>query len=99
MKEGGIGDFFWGERHEGGAEDASKHAIGRAYNVRIIAEDATGNEIEFIEVVKYPDNSQSLSGSVDEMEREGDAIKQVKARMPHHRNIRSKGSMSTLFKR
>lgn len=65
----------------------------RAYNVHIIAEDANGNEIKFTEVAEYPGRSTGLSGCVPEFEREAKAIRQVRDRMPHLRNVRAEWSI------
>lgn len=65
----------------------------RAYNVHIEAEDATGNKIEFVEVVEYPGRPLDSSGCVPEWEREAKGVAQVKRRMPHLRNVRAKWSI------
>lgn len=65
----------------------------RAYNVHIIAEDAAGNQTKFVEVAAYPDRPTDRSGCVTEGEREAKAIRQVRARMPHLRNVRAEWSI------
>lgn len=65
----------------------------RAYNVHITAEDAAGNKMKFVEVAEYPDRPSDLSGCVTESVREAKAIRQVRERMPHLRNVRAERSI------
>lgn len=65
----------------------------RAYNVHIIAEDAAGNKIKFVEVVEYPDRPTDRSGCVTESVRERKAIEQVRTCRPHLRNVKAEWSI------
>ena len=64
----------------------------RAYYVNIVAQDSGGKEVTFVELVKYPERSEKISGCVSETEREAKAIAQVYERCPHLRNVKANGS-------
>lgn len=65
----------------------------RAYKVFIGAEDQQGNKVEFIEIAEYPNCPTDVSGCVCESDREEKAIRQVRHRMPHLKNVRAKWSI------
>lgn len=65
----------------------------RVYKVFIIAEDQTGNKIEFVELAEYPHAPIDKTGCVKESEREAKAIAQVHQRMPHLKNVQVKWSI------
>lgn len=65
----------------------------RAYRVHIVATDEKGNEIKFDEIAAYPERAEDVSGCVREEEREQKAIRQVRQKMPHLRNVHAKGSI------
>ena len=67
----------------------SEHKI---YKVQIVAEDETGKEIKFFEMVEYPDLPNEARYAVPESVREREAIMQARARMPHLKNMRAEWS-------
>ena len=63
----------------------------RAYNVKIVA-NLKGKEVHFVEVIAFPLQSLSLSGAVNEEDREAGAIEQVKIKYPQLENVHAEGS-------
>ena len=59
-----------------------------SYDVKITAEDGSGNKLTFTEVIDYP----QYDNSVSERFREPDAINQVRQRMPHLINVTATSS-------
>ena len=66
--------------------------MAKVYNVHIVAKDADGNEVKFVEVVAYPDRPATVEGAVPESQREPKAIRQVQGKCPHLQDVRAEWS-------
>lgn len=66
--------------------------MAKVYNIHIVAEDAEGNEVKFVELVAYPKRPNDCHHGVPEHIREARGIKQVEQKCPHLRNVRAEWS-------